>query len=267
METVPVQRILGRNPGPMTGPGTNSYLVGQRELCLIDPGPVSDAQLASFLEIIGERALRYIMVTHTHGDHSPGALPLQQATGAELVGMEADPGAAHDPTFKPERSWCGCETVSLENYTLDLVHTPGHVFNHFCIYLREQKLLFTGDHVLQGTTSVILPPDGDMAAYLNSLEHLQSMDLDRLAPGHGGVIEDPYLELQRLVAHRLRREEKVLDGVAALGPCDMNALVVRVYDDVDAAMHHWAKKTMLAHLLKLQQEGRVIEQGENWLLA
>ena len=264
MARVPVSRILGLNPGPMTGPGTNSYLVGRDSLCLVDPGPVHAQQLASFLEIIGERELRYILVTHTHGDHSPGALALQQATGAELVGMVAAPGAAHDPTFQPARSWQGGDTVACEDFTLELVHTPGHVFNHFCILLREEKLMFTGDHVLQGTTSVILPPDGDMAAYLDSLARLQALDVRYFAPGHGGVIADPAAELQRLVSHRLAREAKVLAALEELGPCDMSTLVLRVYDDVDKAMHHWAKKTMLAHLLKLQQEQKVEAHGEQW---
>ncbi|MEQ8954969.1 MAG: MBL fold metallo-hydrolase [Gammaproteobacteria bacterium] len=264
MATVPVQRILGRNPGPMTGPGTNSYLIGRQRLCLIDPGPANREQLASFVQIIADRELVYILATHTHGDHSPGALALQEATGAELVGMIAAPGPAHDASFKPIRSWRGGESIQCEHYTLELVHTPGHVHNHLCIYLREEKLLFTGDHVLQGTTSVILPPDGDMAAYLASLEMLRTRDLRQLAPGHGGLIDEPYRELEKLIAHRLRRERKVLDGVADLGPCDLERLVGRVYDAVDPAMYPWAKKTMLAHLIKLQQEGQVVADGSNW---
>ena len=192
-ETVPVRRILGLNPGPMTGPGTNSYLIGQERLSLLDPGPADETQLQNFLQAIGSATLENILITHTHADHSPGALALQEATGARLVGLKAPDVAGHDKTFSPDRLWRDGETIDCGEYSVQLIATPGHVSNHICFLLNEEQLLFTGDHVLQGTTSVILPPDGDMTAYLNALERLLLIPLKALAPGHGAVMTEPRL--------------------------------------------------------------------------
>lgn len=263
---VPVHRILGRNPGAMTGPGTNSYLIGDQTLCLLDPGPRDSEQLASFLAAIGDRRLAYILVTHTHGDHSPGALALQEATGAELVGLPAPIPVGHDTTFQPTRAWRHGDRIDCNEYTVRLIHTPGHVSNHICYLLEDDQLLFTGDHVLQGTTPVILPPDGDMGDYLDSLRALQSEPLRALAPGHGSVMTDPQGELANLIAHRLRREAKIVAGLGQIGSCTLDALVLNVYDDVAPHLLPWAKKTLLAHLLKLQREGRVHEDADDWTL-
>lgn len=263
---VPVKRILGRNPGPMTGSGTNSYLIGSEKLSLLDPGPKDDAQFDSFMQAIGGASLEYILITHTHGDHSPGAARLQEATGAQLVGLPAPLIEGHDSSFKPAKAWQHNDVIETGEYSLQLIHTPGHVSNHICFLLREEQLLFTGDHILQGTTSVILPPDGDMTAYLDSLRHLQSLSLRYLAPGHGGVMDKPHRELESLIAHRLRREQKIIDGLTALGRCDIDQLVLNVYDDVATHLIPWAKKTLLAHLIKLRRDGRVESSDDNWQL-
>ena len=265
--TVPVLRILGRNPGPMTGPGTNSYLIGHERLCLLDPGPVNDTQLDSFLEAIGNARLEYILVTHTHGDHSPGAIPLQKATGAELVGIPAPDAEGQDKSFSPYRLWRHGDILDCSEYSIQLVHTPGHVSNHVCYLLEQEKLLFTGDHVLQGTTSVILPPDGDMSDYLDSLKYLQSLDLTFFAPGHGDVMDQPEKELKNLVAHRLRREQKVINCLTKLGSSGIDSLVLSVYDDVAQHLIPWAKRTLLAHLIKLEREGRVILENDLYMLT
>ncbi|MYA37972.1 MAG: MBL fold metallo-hydrolase [Gammaproteobacteria bacterium] len=265
---VPVFRILGRNPGPMTGPGTNSYLIGESRLSLIDPGPRDGDQLRSFLEAIGDRKLEYILATHTHGDHSPGAAELQRVTGAELVGLPAPEHGYHDLSFTPGREWRHGDLLDCGEYTIRMLHTPGHVSNHFCFLLCEEQLLFTGDHVLQGTTSVILPPDGNMSDYLDSLEELQQLPLRYLAPGHGNLIHDPHTEIGKLVEHRMRRESKIERSLAGIGTCTLEELVVVVYDDVDKSMHRWAERTMLAHLEKLEREGRARrrtgEKAERW---
>lgn len=261
---VPVWRILGRNPGPMTGPGTNSYLIGESRLCLIDPGPRDSGQLRSFLEAIGDRKLEYILATHTHGDHSPGAAELQRATGAELVGLPAPEHGYNDASFTPRREWKHDDLLDCGEYTIRMLHTPGHVSNHFCFLLCEEQLLFTGDHVLQGTTSVILPPDGNMSDYLDSLNQLRQLPLRCLAPGHGGLIRDPHGEIDKLIAHRLRRERKIERGLADIGSCTLEELVIVVYDDVDQSMHRWAQRTMLAHLEKLEREGRARREEERW---
>ncbi|MGI9250958.1 MAG: MBL fold metallo-hydrolase [Pseudohongiellaceae bacterium] len=264
--TTPVQQIVGRNPGPMTGPGTNSYLIGAEVLCLLDPGPADAVQLEVFLNIIGERELRYILVTHTHRDHSPGAAALQQATGAAVVGLPAPAGAGHDKTFKPGVDWQPGDEIDCGEYQVRLIHTPGHASNHICYLLLPNQLLFTGDHVLEGTTSVILPPDGDMNAYLTSLQELRAMPLRALAPGHGRLIDNPQQEIDGLIAHRQRREDKIVASLRQLGPCREKELVKLVYDDVAKHLIPLAMKTQLAHLIKLNQEGRATQNNEQWQL-
>ncbi len=263
--SVPVQRILGRNPGPMTGPGTNSYLIGSSQLALLDPGPRDDIQCDNFLAAIGERELKYILVTHTHGDHSPGAQRLQAMTGAELVGLAAPASGNHDREFKPSKQWKHADVLETDEYALQLIHTPGHVSNHICFLLQEEQMLFTGDHILQGTTSVILPPDGDMSDYLASLTSLSLMPLRYLAPGHGELMEQPKAEIEKLIAHRLKREQKVLNGIDELVSSTVDELVLEVYNDVAEHLIPWAKKTMLAHLIKLQRDGLLVNEGDNWL--
>lgn len=261
---VPVQRILGRNPGPMTGPGTNSYLVGDEALSLIDPGPINPEQMDSFLAALGGRRLHYIFCTHTHGDHSPAAVPLAEKTGACLVGLKAPDAMGQDHSFAPSRQWRHGDIVELDDYSLQCIHTPGHVSNHFCYLLREESLLFTGDHVLQGTTPVILPPDGDMADYFASLKLVQSLGVKFLAPGHGGLMENPDQEIEQLLQHRLKREAKILAGLQQLQQSTLDELVMVVYDDVAQHLIPWAKKTLLAHLLKLEKEGRAQQSAEQW---
>ncbi len=263
---VPVKRLLGRNPGPMTGPGTNSYLIGDERLSLVDPGPADAQQLESFLHAIGNAKLENILVTHTHGDHSPGALALQQATGARLVGLKAPEVAGHDKTFLPDKLWCDGDVIECGEYTVQLIATPGHVSNHICFLLVEEQLLFTGDHILQGTTSVILPPDGDMAAYLDALRSLLEVPLRALAPGHGGIMRQPHYEIEKLIAHRLKREQKVIDSLESLGAVHLDQLVLTVYDDVAEHLIPWAKRTLLAHLVKLQQEHRIHCQNDLWAI-
>lgn len=264
--TIPVKRLLGRNPGPMTGSGTNSYLIGKERLSLLDPGPKDERQLQSFLEAIGDATLENILITHTHADHSPGALPLQEATGAKLVGLKAPEVAGHDRTFAPDKHWQDGEIIDCGEYSVQLIATPGHVSNHLCFLLREEQILFTGDHVLQGTTSVILPPDGDMDAYLKALTRLLEIPLKALAPGHGSIMEEPHAEIQKLIAHRLKREQKVLAGLDSLGASSIDELVLRVYDDVATHLIPWAKKTLLAHLIKLERDKKVSQQNDLWQL-
>lgn len=262
--SVPVFRILGNNPGPMTGPGTNSYLILGQRRCLVDPGPADERMVTAVQQALAGRRLDFILVTHTHRDHSPGASLLQAATGAELVGLPAPDAEGQDHGFRPARRWQHGDVLDGGDFRLQFVHTPGHVSNHLCYLLKEERLLFTGDHVLQGTTPVILPPDGDMAAYLNSLNHLQTLDLAMLAPGHGEVMTDPQRELAALIAHRLKREASIVAGLESLGPCDLDSLVRHVYHDVPEQLWPMARRTLLAHLLKLQSDGRAEQMAERW---
>lgn len=261
-----VARITAPNPGMMTGPGTNTYIVGTKSLALIDPGPEDDAHLTALLKAVGGR-LRSILCTHTHRDHSPGARALKNATGAEVIGMLAPDDGRQDTTFAPDRVYRHGDVLDCGEFALRAVHTPGHASNHLCYLLEREKLLFTGDHVMQGSTVVISPPDGDMAAYFKSLEALLALDIERIAPGHGQVIDEPHAEVRRLIAHRLKREQKVIDAFAAKNPATVDELLPVVYSDTPAKLHPVARRSLHAHLLKLAHDGRVRESGGCWTLA
>ena len=260
-----VARITAPNPGMMTGPGTNTYLVGGERLALIDPGPDSPAHLAAMLAAVGSR-LRWILCTHTHRDHSPGARALQAATGAEVIGIPAPQHDNQDATFAPDRVFAHGDVLDCGAFTLRAVHTPGHASNHLCYLLEPEKLLFTGDHMMQGSTVVINPPDGDMMAYLGSLEALLTLDIARAAPGHGHPIDTPHEEARRLIAHRLKREQKVVAAFAANNPATLDELLPVVYSDTPERLHPVARRSLYAHLLKLERDGRVERQGERWML-
>ncbi|MBI4191003.1 MAG: MBL fold metallo-hydrolase [Betaproteobacteria bacterium] len=260
-----VRRVTAPNPGMMTGPGTNTYIVGSERLALIDPGPESEAHLAAMLGTVGDR-LRWILCTHTHRDHSPGARALKMATGAEVIGMRAPAGGRQDTQFAPDRVFGHGDRLDCGDFTLRAVHTPGHASNHLCYLLDRERLLFTGDHIMQGSTVVISPPDGDMVAYLKSLEALLALDIARIAPGHGYPIDQPHDEARRLIAHRLGREQKVLDAFAVNNPATLDELLPVVYADTPQRLHQVARRSLHAHLLKLESDGRVWQQGERWKL-
>ena len=261
-----VLRVTARNPGAMTGPGTNSYLVGAGDQwAVLDPGPADDRHLQALLDA-APGPIRYILVTHTHQDHSPGALPLKAATGALLLGQTTRHRHWQDPTFAPDRELHHGNRVTLTaGATLRVIHTPGHASNHLCYLLEEERLLFTGDHIIQGSTVVIDPPDGDMAAYLGSLEALLREALDYLAPGHGVLIPQPDRAVRALIQHRLRREARVLAALPLQEPAALPSLVRRVYDDVAPQLHALAERSLLAHLLKLEAEGRAHRSGDGWI--
>ena len=259
-----VRRVTAPNPGAMTGPGTNSYILGREALAVIDPGPESAPHLAALLDAVGGR-LKWIVCTHTHRDHSPCAQALKQETGAKLLGFEAVPDdGRQDTAFRPDRPLADGEALETGEFTLRAVHTPGHASNHLCYLLEGQGLLFTGDHVMQGSTVVISPPDGDMSQYLASLERLLSLDVKAFAPGHGRIIETPQDEVRRLIAHRLKREQKVLDAMARKNPATLDELVPLVYDDVSERLHAVARRSLHAHLLKLERDGRAREEEGAW---
>jgi glyoxylase-like metal-dependent hydrolase (beta-lactamase superfamily II)/8-oxo-dGTP pyrophosphatase MutT (NUDIX family) len=272
-----VARITAPNPGPMTGPGTNSYLVGSgSRWVLIDPGPAIDSHVQALIAALpaasGGRPVA-ILATHTHRDHSPAAAPLAATTGAPVWGRLASHPMWQDESFRPDHQPADGERLDLgEGVTLHAVHTPGHASNHVCWWLEQESLLFTGDHLMQGSTVVINPPDGDMAAYLQSLRALRqahdagTRPLQWLAPGHGFLVAQPGEVIDALVAHRLRREAKVLAALTAQ-PQPLEALLPRAYDDVPVALHGVAARSLLAHLLKLQGEGRAVEGEGGWRSA
>lgn len=266
-----IVRVTAPNAGMMTGPGTNSYLVGDDDpgapLAVIDPGPDLPAHREAILAA-APRRITHVLTTHTHVDHSPGAAALAQATGARVVGRRAPPHPGQDATFAPDAEPVEGDVLHLGlGTTLYALQTPGHASNHVCWRLAEEKLLFTGDHLMQGSTVVINPPDGDMRAYLSQLERLLHMDLDWLAPGHGFLVAEPHAVIRALVAHRLKREAKVLEALQQHGPATVQALVPAAYNDTPVPLHGVAARSLLAHLLKLQAEGRTSASDGVWRVA
>ena len=262
-----VRRLVADNASYMTGPGTNTYIVGRRRFAVIDPGPVGEPHIRRILQETGGHIVA-VLVTHTHRDHSPAAQAIAAATGAQLLGRAAPDDGRQDLTFAPTRVMNDGDVLTVDDFTLRAVHTPGHASNHLCFVLEGTGLIFTGDHLMQGSTVVIAPPDGNMGAYLRSLRRLQSEPITRIAPGHGITIEDAQGEIVHIISHRLRREAKVVQRLAEMGTANLDALVARVYDDVDSRLHPLAKSSLLAHLLKLEEDGRVRgESGAQWQIV
>ena len=258
-----LRRIVAPNPSMMTGPGTNTYLFGTDAIAVLDPGPI----IESHLEYIQQKAaapIRWILVTHTHPDHSPGAAVLADATGAELLGMVAPDGEHQDVTFAPHRLIADGDIIETDEFRLEAVHTPGHASNHLCFRHAGLNWVFTGDHIIDGSTVVINPPDGNMKHYLQSLERLRRLDCVAIAPGHGNVISDPERIIDWTIRHRLEREAKILAAVESTPDLTSMELVPKVYQDVDVKLYGWAERSLLAHLLKLEDDGIVTRDEQRW---
>lgn len=253
-----VKRIVAPNPSMMTGPGTNTYLVGDNDIAVIDPGPA----IAEHIENIIEKSntcIRWILATHTHPDHSPAVASLAEASNAEVLGMPAPEGRYQDKTFAPTRILADGDILDTAEFRLEAVHTPGHASNHLCYRHASLNWLFTGDHVIDGSTVVIDPPDGDMKHYIESLQRCKDLNVAALAPGHGEVIEDPTRAIDWIIGHRLEREANVLAAVTAHPGLTTQELVGHVYQDVNPKLYGWAERSLLAHILKLEAE-RIVEQ-------
>ena len=259
-----VRRLVARNSGPFTAWGTGTYVIGHGEVAVIDPGPLEDDHIDGLIAALAGERITHLVVTHTHLDHSPAAAPLAKRTGARVVGC-APHGARGDTTeagadydFAPEDRLLDGEGVAGPQWTLTAVATPGHTSNHLCYSLAQEGALFTGDHVMGWSTTVVSPPDGDMAAYMKSLEKLLVRDEGVYYPTHGAPITRPKDYVRQLIVHRREREAQILECVT--GGCDtIDAMVARLYADVDARLHRAAGRSVLAHLQKLVDEGRILE--------
>jgi len=270
-----VRRVLARNPSPFTFTGTQSYIVGGGgEVAVIDPGPDEPEHLAALIEAIGEAKVVAICCTHTHRDHSPAAAPLAARTGAPVIGcapltLEDDgprADAAFDPSYRPDRVLADGESVTGEGWTLTAVSTPGHTSNHLCFALPESGILFTGDHVMGWSTSVVSPPDGDMAAYMASLQKLHDRD-DRLyLPAHGPAVDKPRQLVRGMMGHRRSREKQILRQIEE-GRTRIAQMVPVMYKGVDERLWPAAGRSVHAHLIDLAGRGLVAQRGEDWNLA
>ena len=261
-----IRRLVAPNPSMMTGPGTNTYLFGSAAVAVLDPGPVIESHLET-IQKIADAPIRWILVTHTHPDHSPAASLLAKETGAELLGMQAPDGAHQDNTFKADRVLRDGDELATDEFVIDAVHTPGHASNHLCYRHVGTNWLFTGDHVIDGSTVVIDPPDGNMKHYLASLKRVKELRCSALAPGHGEIINDPDRAIDWIIDHRLEREDKVVVALAANPNLTAQELVRFVYEDVDKKLYGWAERSLLAHLLKLEDDGRAKCAANRWVAA
>lgn len=269
-----VRRLLAPNPSPFTYTGTQTYVVGEGEVAVIDPGPALDSHLLALTEALAGERVSAILCTHTHRDHSPAARPLQAATGAPIVGCaplaleDEGPRAdeAFDLDYRPDRVLADGDTVEGAGWALEAVATPGHTSNHLCFALRGTGALFSGDHVMGWSTTVVAPPDGDMAAYMASLDKLLARG-DRLYyPAHGPAVADPHGHVGRLIEHRRGREAQILTELER-GEGRIPAMVERLYADVDPRLHPAAGRSVLAHLIDLERRGLALEEGGRWTLA
>jgi len=265
-----IQRVVANNPGPFTYTGTGTYIVGRDEpdasVAVLDPGPADPVHLEALLAAVAGRRVSHVLVTHTHRDHSPLARPFAERTGATILAARPPLAVTHasgpleedeDDAFRPDVILTGGEVIAGDGWTFEALFTPGHASNHMAFALREENALFCGDHVMGWSTTVVAPPDGDMADYMASLDAVIARRFATLWPTHGAPVADPQPFLAAYRAHRLAREDQVLARLAA-GDATIAAMVPILYAAVDSRLWPAASLSVLAHLIKLVREGRVV---------
>ena len=269
-----VTRVLADNPSPFTHTGTQTHLVGTADLAVIDPGPDDPNHIDALIRAIAGRPVTAIVITHTHRDHSPGAAPLKARTGAPIVGCaplaledlgpRAD--ASFDAHYAPDAVMAEGDSVSGSGWTLTAIATPGHTSNHLAFALPETTALFTGDHVMGWSTTIVSPPDGDMAAYMDSLTKLQGRDDRIYYPAHGDPVVNPQRLVRGLIGHRKQREGQILRLLDA-EPRTIPAMVEKMYVGIDPRLFPAAERSVLAHLYELRDRHIVAERGNVWRKA
>ena len=281
-----IRRVVCPNPGPMTFTGTNTWILGQGAVAVIDPGPDIPAHRAALLAALGpEEHVSHILVTHSHVDHSPGAAPLAAETGAPILafgphgagisprmaalaasGADLGGGEGGDGAFAPDRLIADGEAVEGEGWAVRAIHTPGHLSNHLCFTVERLDAgapgaVFSGDHVMAWATTMVSPPDGDMAAFMASLEKMRAREDRVYYPGHGAPVRDPAAMIDHQIAHRKARAAQVLEALAGIGPADPATLTAKIYADVDKRLHGAAARNVFAALLGMLEEGTVTHDG------
>lgn len=270
-----IARVLAPNPGPFTFKGTGVYIVGAGDVAVIDPGPLIGEHVEALKRALDGKRITHILVTHTHSDHSPAAAPLKEWSGAKTYafgphgsgkedGVKVEEGGDRD--FVPDIAVRDGDTIAGDGFAFDCVYTPGHTSNHMCFALANEQALFTGDHVMGWSTTVVTPPDGDMADYMASLRKLLARDDSILYPTHGAPIRAPKPFLQAYIDHRLEREAQILACIRG-GVTTIPEMVARMYADVDKRLHPAASRSVLAHLIQLEKEGRVQTESERYVLT
>jgi len=272
-----IRRVTAHNPGPFTGPGTGSHIIGHGEIAVLDPGPDDSNHVTALLRATQGERIAAILITHTHRDHSPAARALAEASGAPVMGCaplvrDVPRGTpdrfadAFDKTYAPDRVLADGETVEGPGWRMEALATPGHASNHLAFALPQERALFTGDHVMGWATSVVAPPDGDMADYLASLARLQTRDDLVYHPTHGDPVTEPQRLVRGFILHRRQREAAIL-ALLAEGPATVPALVAKMYAAIDPRLHGAAGLSVLAHLIALERGGAVVREGDVWAAA
>ena len=269
-----IDRLVADNPGPFTYTGTGVYIVGDKNVAVIDPGPATPNHKAALAKALEGRRVTHVLVTHHHIDHSPMAKPLAEEHGCMVYGygLQARPPeggeirleAGDDLGFKPDVEICDGLKINGDGWTIEAIHTPGHTSNHMCYALHEENVLFSGDHIMGWSTSVVSPPDGHMGDYLNSLGRILDRNFDRIIPTHGPVIENAPEFVQAYIDHRLDREQQICEALSE-GLTDITDIVLRLYTDIDKRLHPAAAHSVLAHIIHLRETGRIEGDGPDGL--
>lgn len=267
-----IARVLAHNPSAFTYFGTQTYLIGEKEVAVIDPGPDHSEHIDALIRAVGDRRVVAIMCTHTHRDHSPASRPLANVTGApivgcaplalETVGPRAD--AAFDGDYTPDLELKDGDSIEVDGLSVVAVATPGHTSNHLCFAVGDA--LFTGDHVMGWSTTVVVPPDGEMAAYMASLDKLRKRDDRTYYPAHGPPVTNPQQYVRGLMGHRMQREKQILRLVGEQ-PRDIPDIVANAYPGLDSRLVTAAGGSVYAHLLDLEKRGLVVQDEERWTKA
>lgn len=269
-----IDRVIADNPGPFTYTGTGVYIIGDQNVAIIDPGPATPNHQAALKRALAGRRVTHVLVTHHHIDHSPMASPIAREHGCQVYGYgfqarEPEGGevrleAGDDLAFKPDVEIRDGYVINGDGWTIEAIHTPGHTSNHMCYALREENSLFSGDHIMGWSTSVVSPPDGHMGDYLNSLERILNRGFDRIIPTHGTPIEDPRPFVEAYIEHRLERERQIC-GALQTGLDQISNIVALLYADIDKRLHPAAAHSVLSHLIRLREIGVVEADGKDGL--
>jgi len=269
-----IGRVIANNPGPFTYTGTGVYIIGDKDVAVIDPGPALPEHRAALDKALEGRRVTHVLMTHHHIDHSPLAIPLARDHGCEVYGYglqirppeggEVRLEAGDDLSFKPDvEIRCG-DVIEGDGWTIDAIHTPGHTSNHMCFALREENTLFSGDHIMGWSTSVVSPPDGHMGDYLDSLQRIKARKFDRIWPTHGPCIDAVDEFVGAYIEHRLARESQIM-GALNDGLTNIMDIVAKLYADVDKRLHPAAAHSVLSHLIHMRETGRVAANDKDGL--
>ncbi|MDG1995593.1 MAG: MBL fold metallo-hydrolase [Emcibacteraceae bacterium] len=263
-----VRRITANNPAPFTYKGTGTYIIGYGSVAVIDPGPNMPSHIDAIVDGLKGETISHILVTHNHKDHSPAAQPLSKLCGAKIYAADVknqqysedklEEGI--DKFFAPDVILKDGDIIKSSNWTIEAVHTPGHLSNHYCFAYQQEKALFTGDHVMGWSTTIVSPPDGDMQDYMNSLEKLLNRDDSIYYPTHGGAIKKPTQFVKQLLGHRLRREKEIIRAIEN-GARTIEEIVIKIYVSINKKLYPAAARTIYAHLIRLVNIGKITCDG------